>query len=134
MKYCIYNAIRTPDGTLLWCQHSHDYQVHKDTVSGETYMNDGLGYYTRRSANKTDYEDLSVWVDVDNPELTDEVRSIALWGTRGIDGDQPMRKISLKQMQDDHLCAILQTQRHIKGSVIEKLLLLELEHRNLTLG
>ena len=131
MQYCLVNKIKTPDGTVLCCEHSHDYKTHEDATSGEVYMTDGKGYCVRRSCNIVPYEDLSVWVDADNPELTPEVRNAEFWGTYGVDGNQPRKQISLAQMQDSHLRAIIQTQRHIQGSVVEKLMKLECEYRNL---
>ena len=129
MQYCLYNAIRTPDGTVLWCQHRWDYQVHEDQVSNEIYMNDGVGYYTRRSVNGVPYEDLSVWVDDTYLVITDEVRGAKFWGTYGKDGKQERKVISMKEMSDEHLDAILETQKHIEGTIFHKLFLLEKDFR-----
>lgn len=130
--YCIYNAIRTPDGTLLWCTHGHDYKSHTDTVTGENYINDSIGLVVRRSKNKVEAEDLSVWVDYNNPELTPEVRSVPFWKSYGKNGEYYPDGVvlSLQDMETDHIRAILETQHHIKGGVIEKLFILELIERN----
>lgn len=130
--YCIYNAIRTPDGTLLWCRHQHDYKSHTDTVTGENYTNDGAGLLVRRSMNTVEAEDLSVWVDYNNPELTPEVRSVPFWKSYGKDGEYYPDGVvlSLHSMETDHIHAILETQYRIKGTVIEKLFQLELNERN----
>ena len=40
MSRLIYNAIRTPDGTVLESRHKHDYQEYQD-ANGLEYMVDG---------------------------------------------------------------------------------------------
>lgn len=132
MQYCLYNAIRTPDGTELWCRNLHDCQVYKDTITNEVYMNDGIGFYVRRSMNIVEPRDLSVWIDYNDPELTPEVRSVPLWRSYGKEGEYYPDGVvlSLHSMETDHIRAILETQYQIKGTVIEKLFQLELNERN----
>lgn len=125
MEYCFYNAIKTPDGTVLWCQSGHDYQTHKDTVSDEEYMNDGVGYMIRRSVNIVPYEELSIFSS-DNLE---KVRTAKFWASYGKDGKSPKRLMSTEEMEDSHIRAILDTQKQIAGTDIEKVFLQELEYR-----
>lgn len=125
MNYCLYNAIKTPDGTILWCQSGHDYQTHKDSVSGEEYMNDGLGYGVRRSVNKVPFEDLAIWSD----DPFEKVRTARFWGSYGKDGKSPKTMMSPSEMEDSHLRAILETQKQIRGSSLERIFQKELEYR-----
>lgn len=126
MNYCVYNAIRTPDGTILHCKNRHDYQQHFDTVVNETYTNDGGEYYVRRSVNIVPFEDMSVW----SSDTHEKIRNVFSWGTRGIDGDKPLRRVLLKDMTDDHIKAILRTQRHIDGTPVQLIFNNELEWRS----
>lgn len=45
-----------------------------------------------------------------------------LWGTYGPKGDQPRRWVPLKECETDHLQAILRTQPHVYGGVVEKVI------------
>ena len=98
----LYNAMRTPDGTLLESLHRHDYREHQD-ANGETYTVDGGNAYMRRSVNKEAGEDLSLSTHMDHELLRDKV----VWGTYGIDGDQPLSYIKLKDMDTEHIQAVL---------------------------
>lgn len=125
MDYCLYNAIKTPDGTVLWCKSGHDFQLYQDKVSGEEYMNDGVGYGVRRSINTVKYEDLSVWSN----DPHEKVRTAKFWGSYGKDGKGEKHMMALQEMEDSHIQAILDTQKQIRGSVLETLFLNELEYR-----
>ena len=98
----MYQAIKTPDGTLLESLHRHDYKTHKD-ANGETYMIDGGNDYARRSVNKEPAEDLSLHSNMDHNLLRDKL----VWGTYGIDGDEPLTYVSLKDMDTAHIEAVL---------------------------
>jgi hypothetical protein len=99
------NALKTPDGTILESHGRHDYISHIDK-NGETYMTDGGLSYIRRSVNKENYEDLSVSATA--PFET--IRESFSWGTYGKDGKQPLTWKLLKDMESDHIYAVLQTQ------------------------
>lgn len=50
MREIVYNALRTPDGTVIESIHHHDYVEHKDK-NGKLYVIDGGLSYVRCSAN-----------------------------------------------------------------------------------
>lgn len=51
------------------------------------------------------------------------------WGSFGKNGDEPKHYIKLKDMETSHIQAILETQPHIRNSVVEELFKLELQYR-----
>lgn len=97
----IYNAIRTPDGTILDSKHRHDYRTYLDK-NGKTYMVDGGLDYQRRS-NNGDEVDMSLYDD--QPHSTQ--RQVLRWGTYGKNGDQPVNYKTIAEMETDHLEAVL---------------------------
>jgi len=101
MNKLIYNALKTPDGTIIQSRHRHDYVVHEDS-NGKTYMLDGGLDYIRSSANG-DEEYLSVYLE-DGHET---VREYLTWGTYGKNGDQPLAYIKLCDMTTEHIQACL---------------------------
>jgi len=92
------NGIRTPDGTDLYSRYTHDYVTHTDHVTGNKYMVDGGLEYGRRSA-WGDEIDLSIRSD-DEFEV---IRRAPLWGTRGINGNEPLRYVSIAAMDTNHI-------------------------------
>ena len=98
------NRIKTPDGTILTSYNRHDYNTYKDTITKEVLMVDGGTDYLRRHVGT--YEELSVYDD--GSHLTR--RSAVHWGTRGIDGKQPLVYKPIKDLDFDHIEAILKTQ------------------------
>jgi hypothetical protein len=113
----IRNAIKTPDGTILESRHRHDYKAHIDRVTTERYAVDGGLDYFRGSINKVKPEYLHVTTE-DHFEVQ---REAFTWGSYGKDGDEPKHYIKLKDMQTEHILAILDTQYHIWGTYVEKL-------------
>ena len=103
MSTLVYNAIRTPDGTVLESKHRHDYVIYQDK-NGKEYMVDGGLEYTRRNVHaEAPYEELSVY----STDGHDKVREVVKWGTYGINGDQPLTRIILKDMNKEHIQACL---------------------------
>lgn len=103
MSELLYNAIRTPDGTVISSNHRHDYQTHVD-ANGKEYMVDGGLDYVRRSAHG-DELDICLY-EGDSHSL---VREVLSWGTYGKNGDQPLTYILLKDMETEHIQACLDT-------------------------
>ena len=98
----IQNGIRTPDGTILISAGQHDYKEHVDK-NGETYMVDGGNAYCRGSHNKVEAESLYIYEGTPHGIA----RKRLMWGTYGINGDQPHRHIALCDMQTGHIEAVL---------------------------
>lgn len=109
----IYNAIETPDGTILESRHRHDYKSYTDTISGENYIVDGGIDYIRRSVNTIPYKELSLYLDDSHTVIREQFN----WGTYGKNGDEPLKYVILADMSDEHIEAILKTQKHISNAV-----------------
>lgn len=117
----VVNAMMTPDGTILHSKHSHDYCSHYDSASNETYVIDGGNDYIRRSINTVAATDLTLYED----DPHDDIRQIFKWGTRGVNGDQPLSWVVLRDMTAEHIVAILETQRladHIRKLFLNELI------------
>jgi hypothetical protein len=125
--YWFRNAIQTPDGTILDCLNNHDYHWHLDKVSGEHYMNDGLGWCVRRSINAVEALDLSVTT----ADSFEKIRTALKWKSYGKNGEYPEGiYITLRNIEDDHLNAILRTQSHIRGTPVYEALIMEQVYRS----
>jgi hypothetical protein len=101
------NRIKTPDGTILTSYNRHNYVEYKDTLTKEVLMVDWGTEYLRRKIGT--YEELIVYDD--GSHITR--RSAVHWGTRGKDGKQPLVYKLLKDLDSDHIEAILKTQHQI---------------------
>ena len=112
------SRIRTPDGTILQSFHRHDYKEYKDTVSGETYIIDGGTDYFRGSINKVKAEDLTVYVD----DPFEVKREVPVWGTYGKNGDKELRWVSVSEMEDAHIEALVNPNMYVARAIKEVLL------------
>ena len=121
MNNLIYNAIRTPDGTILESRSVHDFVGHTD-ANGKFYAVDGGLEYPRRCGDM-DYEELRLTLEDDFSKIRECVR----WGTYGPKGDQPMRFIKIKDLDTEHISSILDL-RYL-GSKFRIVLEKELEFR-----
>ena len=95
------NSLRTPDGTILISQHQHDYVEYTD-ANGKHYFVDGGPAYCRSSANG---DEVFLLVDDTSPHVA--IREHLAWGTYGKSGNEPYRKVLLKDMDVDHILAII---------------------------
>tara|TARA_B110000240_G_scaffold150165_1_gene166352 strand:+ start:110 stop:481 length:372 start_codon:yes stop_codon:yes gene_type:complete len=111
MSTIIRNALRTPDGTEIRSRYRHDYVTHTD-ANGKEYMVDGGVDYIRRSANG-DEEDMVVTTE-DSFEV---VRQACDWGTYGINGDQPLRYVTVAEMETAHIESILLNVKFINPAI-----------------
>jgi hypothetical protein len=112
MNKIIYNAIRTPDGTIMESKNRHDYQTYMDKNGHEYMVDGGLDYLRRNVIDTAPYEELSVYED--DPHILK--REVIKWGTYGINGDEPLRYVKLMEMNDGHIQACLDTQTRMKPS------------------
>lgn len=128
MTQLLAQRIRTPDGTILQSYNRHDYKTHIDAITGEEYMVDGGLDYCRQNMNQVPAEDLCVYVGDD----FQHIRAAFTWGTRGKDGRQPLKYVPLKDLDTDHIEAILDTQHQIP-SFIRDQFLLEMEFRGVNI-
>jgi len=125
-KNIIVNMIETPDGTILTSKYTHDYISYKDN-NGEIYMVDGGHKYLRRNVNeKYPYIERTLYEDSDFTEI----RKYMLWGTYGKNGDQPLSHLKLKDIETEHIEAIIKTQKQLEDTSYLKLFKKELEYRN----
>jgi hypothetical protein len=81
--------------------------TYKDTITKEVLMVDGGTDYLRRHVGT--FEELSVYDD--GSHLTR--REAVHWGTRGKDGKQPLVYKPIKDLDFDHIEAILKTQHQL---------------------
>jgi len=102
----IYNGITTPDGTELVSRSRHDYKTHVD-ANGKEYMVDGGLDYVRRSTHGDEYPLVCRYEDT----VHEQAREMVTWGTYGINGDEPLQYKKVSEMDDDHLRAVIETQR-----------------------
>ena len=123
MTHTIASFCITPDGTVLQSYHRHDYKTYADK-NGEEYMIDGGCDYVRHSINKEPAEYFTVTTD-DTHKMK---RKWFHWGTRGKDGNQPLKWRELQDLDTEHIEAILETQSHIPEHLRE-LFKDELEYR-----
>ena len=115
-RQLIYSAWRTPDGTILHSRHRHDYQEHFDTVSKEWYILDGGNDYIRCSVNQVPAEDLTLHSD----DTHDKIREVFIWKSYGKNFSQPEGVYTLlKDLTDDHIIAICETQTHLPEYILE---------------
>lgn len=122
----IRNSIMCPDKTILESKHRHDFQDHTDSITGEYLFVDGGLDYFRGSINKVE----PTYLHVTTEDPFEVQRDAFTWGTYGKNGDEPKHYIKLKDMTNEHIQAILETQRFIKGTYVEELFEQELTYRH----
>jgi hypothetical protein len=126
------NAVKLykDDGTIEYMvsAHRHDYRTHT-WEDGSSVSVDGGNEYIRRGWKLDDdfqldrvyFEEFSITQN-DSFEL---LRKKLLWGTRGKNGDEPVKQVCLCDCNSSHLKAIIRTQPQIDlmtESVIKSIL------------
>jgi hypothetical protein len=119
----VVNALITPDGTRLQSYSRYDFKEYVD-ANGKTYMVDGGLDYRRRSAYGDEVDD-SLFLHKDDFEV---IRDAVTWGTYGKDGDQPLQRVPVSEMSNDHIQAVLDTQNTIHPNLRE-VLMMERQYR-----
>jgi hypothetical protein len=100
MKNIVYNAIRTPDGTILESRHRHDYKEYTDENGCEYIVDGGLDYLRRGyTPDAPDYEELSLTLDSPHEKVREHVK----WGTYGPNGDEEIKYVAIADMSTDHI-------------------------------
>lgn len=112
MTDIVYNALQTPDGTIIQSRSRHDYRKYTD-ANGKEYMIDGGLDYIRSSANG-DEKFLTVTIDDDH----ETVREHCSWGTYGPNGDQPLTYVKLKDMETEHIQKVLELQQYMQPQLV----------------
>ena len=102
-KQLLHSSIRTPDGTILTSKHRHDYVSYVDK-NGLTYILDGGTDYIRTSINVEKAEDLSLYSD----DAHEKLREVISRGGRGKNGDEELKYVLLKDIDDEWLQAIIE--------------------------
>jgi len=113
MRKLVYNAIQTPDGTVLESTSRHDYKTHLD-ANGKTYMIDGGLDYVRCSANG---DEVSLAKYQDQPH--DQIREYAFrsgYGKPGAEDYGTYRITRIADMDDDYLEASIV---YVKQAIVD---------------
>jgi len=124
MKKVLVSGMITPDGTVLYSRHRHDYKEHTD-ANGEWYMIDGGVDYVKSSVNNFRAQYISLTTESSHMEIREHFG----WGTYGKDGKEPLHEVILKNMETVHIEAVLRTQTRL-GPHITKLFVDELVFRS----
>jgi len=110
-------------GRVLVSRSVHDCKMYTDD-NGKQYMIDGGREYVHCSANG-DEEFLCLYTD----DPHEKIREVFTWGSFGVNGDQPVQYKTLKDLSDNHITAILETQSHMP-QYMRELFKNEQEYRN----
>lgn len=123
----LYNAIQTPDGTIIESKHRHDYVTHLDKNGKEYMVDGGLDYSRRNVYEDAPYKELSVYDDGEHETR----RKYIKWG---INYTKDMKRLPntifkpIMDLETDHIQAILDG-NHTKNTFYLGLFNDELEYR-----
>ena len=110
----IANIWRTPTGEILQSKHRHDMQVD----SAGNYIDGGIEGYIRRGGDilNMDWDNLCVYTD----DPHEKIREVFVWKSYGKNFSQPEGVYTLlKDLTDEHIEAILETQKQIPEHIRE---------------
>jgi hypothetical protein len=115
--YVYQNSVKIfkDDGSFLYLisNHCHDYKSYQ-WEDGSSLAVDGGKDYLKRCNNfkKIGKKYFEEW-NVTSNDSFDVIKNKLLWGTRGINGDQPLTWKPLNTLTDSHLKNILKTEIQI---------------------
>lgn len=115
----IYNAIQTPDGTILESVHRHDFKTHLDKNGYEYIIDGGLDYvrYGSNCPKKENMDNLeAIFLTEYDNGLHEKRRKYLKWG-KNYDKDMNLLPktewVVIKDLEDSHLEAILRNVKSI---------------------
>ena len=103
-KQLLHSSIRTPDGTILTSKHRHDYVSYLDKNNETYFLDGGAEGYIRTSINVEKAEDLSLYSD----DAHEKLREVVSRGGCGKNGDEELKYVLLKDIDDEWLQAIIE--------------------------
>ena len=110
----IANIWRTPTGEILQSKHRYDMQVDAEG----NFIDGGIEGYIRRGGDilNGDWENLCVYTD----DPHEKIREVFIWKSYGKNFSQPEGVYTLlKDLTDDHIIAICETQTHLPEYILE---------------
>ena len=125
MRYCLYNAIKTPDGNILCCQSANSLVTYTDTISHEEYLVEDRGNRVCLSTNVVPYEELSVFSD----DPFEKVRTIKCFIPSPQFNKGTINIVSLEEMDDEYITHILENLKNLNGNELVGLYFKEFEYR-----
>lgn len=105
---------------IIESRYRHDFVT---CSCGDTSVDGGKDYQRILGSN---WKDMSVYTS----DPFEVQREVFTWKTYGKLGENEPKIVLLKNLETQHICAILDTQRHIKGTWVEELMKKELEFRS----
>jgi hypothetical protein len=110
-SHLVCNKWKCKDGTILNSRSRHDYVDHYD-VNGEYYMLDGGLSYIRHSGNM---ECMCVY----STDSHEKIRDNFEWTSYGKTGRDLAKTNLLKNLDTDHIEAIIETQVHLSDHILD---------------
>lgn len=121
-KELLLSRIQTPDGTFICSRSVNDLAEYTDK-NGQHYGLEGGLAYQNVQYDKNDYRDASIYTTDDFSLIRENI----VWDSYGIDGDEEMQQIKIKDLELDHIENILILP--FLSRTYEEILLSEIEFR-----
>ena len=121
-KELLLSRIQTPDGTFICSRSFNDFAEYTDK-NGQHYALSGGLAYQNVQYDKNDYRDASIYTTDDFSLIRENI----VWDSYGIDGDEEMQQIKIKDLELDHIENILILPS--LSRTYEEILLSEIEFR-----